>query len=187
MICFKWHHDTGKFPSTKDINTHDLVNLKNRIISGCISINTAFSRPITKEDYEYMSNDEELNNIIIMLSLFGKFARYYNLDVVTSNMRLTVDIERMWSGFENELKEKHYDLIALSNDPARLDDYFHELNRIIVIKLERFARALTRQFTLGDLGDEAKRHCGAIGCFLHLKDDQLGNTNYKSSPIRGTA
>ncbi len=179
MICRKRLHDTAKFPTTNELKTHDLLKLKKRVLSKCISKGTAYQKQATKEDYDYMTTDVDLTRLFGMLSEFGRFARYYNLDVITGSTRPAVDVERMWSEYEAELVRKDKNLSALSGDPSRLDDLYRALNRIIVRRLERFARALARQFTLGDLGDEAKTHTGVISCFLYLRNDQLGKVDYR--------
>jgi len=48
----------------------------------------------------------------------------------------------------------------------------------IIVVLEIFTRALTRQFTLGDLG-QAQRFSGTIGTFLFLDDRDLGQRDYR--------
>ena len=155
--------------------------LKGRVVSECISRSTACRRPATKDDYAYMIGDAELDRLLGMLSEFGKFARYYNLDVVTGSTKPTVDVEQMWNQYETEMVNNDKKLSALFEDPTGLDELYRHLNRIIVSKLERFARALVRQFTLGDLGEEAKTHTASIACFLYLRDSQLGSVDYRGA------
>ena len=179
IICLKRLCDTGGFPSTRDIKTHDLAKLLNVVVRECISKKTAFERVATRDDYEYMGQDEDLRKLLSILSDFGKFSRYYNLDVVTGNVRATVDVEEKWSQYETDLVTSNQELSAVQQDPRRLDDLFCRINRIILAKLERFARALVRQFTLGDIAREGKMHTGTITCFLFLTDEQLGRTSYR--------
>jgi len=178
MICLKRRNDTGNYPATNELKTHDLMDLKNCILSKCISKTTAFRREATKEDYHFMTADADFQRLLGILSLFGEFARYYNLDVVTGSTQPTVDAKDRWEKYEQDLVNKHAELPNLCQDANRIDDFYREINRIIVSKLERFARALARQFTLGDLGPKAKSHTGTIGCFLFLTDDGLGRQDY---------
>ena len=53
-----------------------------------------------------------------------------------------------------------------------------EINRRLIVPLERFARALARQFTLGELGKLAKELSGAVHPFLFLMDSDLGKREY---------
>lgn len=184
MICLKRRHDTGAFPPTDELKTHDLMELKNRVLSKCISQTTASSRKATDEDYHFMTADADFQKLLRMLSLFGEFARYYNLDVVTGSTKPPVNAEEMWEEYERDLVDESGVLSSLYHDVNRIDDFYGELNCIIVGKLERFARALARQFTLGDLGPEAKSHTGTIDCFLFLTDDDLGRQDYTAR--RGT-
>jgi len=180
MICVKRLNDTAHFPSTQEIKTHDLLDLRERVVRECISESTALQRPATRADYEYMTQDDDLTKLLSMLSEFGKFSRYYNLNVITGNIKPSVDVEAMWSEYELELVKRH-GLTSLLTEPARGNELYRELTRLIVVPLERFARALARQFTLGDLGDEAQVHTGTIGCFLFLRDDELGKTDYRKT------
>lgn len=179
MICLKQQSDTGQFPSTKELITHDLLCLKDRVLSECISEDTASSRPATKADYSFMKTDEDLRRLLEMISEFGKYARYYNLDVVTGSSKPSVDVEQMWGQFETELVGRHKEIGVISIEPSRTNDLYCGINRIIIGTLQRFARALVRQFTLGDLGDEAKVHTGSIGCFLSLMDEDLSRIEYR--------
>lgn len=181
MICFKYLEDKGRFPSLDEIkgrtNGHDLFFLKEKVISDCISKNTVIKRQATKDDYDYISNDSDLNKLIEMLSEFGQYARYYNFDIVTGKQNPAPDVKQRWEQYEFELIKDDNSLLSFLSG-NKLDEVYKEINRKIISKLERFARALARQFTLGDLGQEARKYTGTILPFLNLRDDELGQTDY---------
>lgn len=136
----------------------------------------AFKREATKKDYEYISNDKDLDKLIKVLSKFGQYARYYNFDIVIVKGSPKEDVEVSWQNYELELIKDRKDLIiAYKKNEYIVYEY---INKQIIIKLGKFARALVRQFTLGDLGDEAKTYTGVIVPFLFLKDDGLGKRDY---------
>ena len=83
----------------------------------------------------------------------------------------------MWENYETEQMNKDSELKSYF-EKNKLNYFYKRLNQIIIIKLEYFSRALVRQFTLGDLGTEAKRYTGVISKFLFLMDKDLGNTDY---------
>jgi hypothetical protein len=181
IICFKYYKEKKKFPGLKEIkgntNGHDLMYLKNKVIKDCISKFMAFKREATKKDYEYISNDKDLDKLIEVLSKFGQYARYYNFDIVIGKGNPKDNVEINWKNYELDLIKDKKDLVtAYKNDEYRVYEY---INKHIIIKLEKFARALVRQFTLGDLGNEAKTYTGVIVPFLFLKDDELGKRDYK--------
>lgn len=180
MICFKYLNDTDKFPNYEELlkgisgGGHSLVDLKKRVILDCISKDTAYNREATKKDYIYISEDSELDEIIYILSEFGNRARYHNLNIVLQREHKSTDYESLWNSYEIKVIKAMGALSELTKPGEHINELYKEITKNISIKLELFARALTRQFTLGDLGKEAGRHVGIIGPFLYLTDEQIG-------------
>ncbi len=54
----------------------------------------------------------------------------------------------------------------------------HSVTKYLVSIIEQITRAVVRQFTLGDLGDEPKKYIGSYSHFLFLNDSDIGVTNY---------
>ena len=83
IICLKYLRDHNKFPSFEVVKKygHNLVKLKEYIMNNCISKTKALKTPHTKEDYDFLSSDEELDIIIQILSDFAQKGRYHNLDL----------------------------------------------------------------------------------------------------------
>ena len=181
IMCLKYYKENKIFPSLKKIkgntNGHDLMYLKNKVIKDCISKSITFTKEVTKKDYEYISNDKNLDKLIEVLSKFGQYSRYYNFDIVIGKGSPKDNVEVNWQNYELELIKDRMDLITA----YKKNEYiaYEYINNQIIIKLEKFARALVRQFTLGDLGNEAKTYTGVIDPFLFLKDDELGKRDYK--------
>ena len=180
MICLKYLDENGKFPTSEKIRSfgHDLVNLKDKIISDCTSKETAYERPATNQDYEFLSGDKDLDKFIRILSDFGQNARYHNLNVVGGKSNPMSDIKARVEEFELQLIMRKYEknsnnLKKLLTDVEKADEYYKEIYDIIINKLHRFARALVRKFTLGDLGKEARTYDRLIKPFLNLKDEEL--------------
>lgn len=181
IICFKFLKNEGRFPTLKEVkgssNGHNLLYLKNKVINECISEKTATKRPATKADYNFISKDEDLNRIINILSEFGQYARYHNFNIVMGSKPLVQSAKDKWEEYEIEIL-KEDNLLSTYIKGNKLDEAYEKINRKIISRLEKFARVLTRQFTLGNLGEEAKIYTGVISPFLYLRDEQIGKIDY---------
>jgi hypothetical protein len=183
VICLNSMEKNGKFPNQKKLKTHDLLDLMNIIIQNCFSTNC----PATKMDYDFVKNDDLLKKLLKLLSEFGKYARYYNLDIVTGASSEPMDVESEWKGIEMNIlqsdKKMWKEFFEYSSNPQpgtieKVRQIYLEINRRLIVPLERFARALARQFTLGELGKLAKELSGAVHPFLFLTDSDLGTRKY---------
>jgi len=181
MICLKYLDENGQFPTFEEIKAfgHDLIHLRGKVLSYCISKKIADESPATKQDYIFMTEDKRLEKLIKILSDFGKNARYHNLDVIGGKNNPLSDTKARLEEFEIQLMKEKYTnspkkFEELLSDPNKNDDLYEEIYAIIIPKIQRFARALVRQFTLGDLGKEAKKYTGLIKPFLFLMDQDLG-------------
>lgn len=184
MICLKYFDNNAKFPTSEEMKSfsHNLVTLKEKIVSECISPRTAYERPATKQDYIFLTQDKDLENLITILSDFGQNGRYYNLNVIGGKSNPLSDVKARLEEFELQLIMRKYEsdankLKEILISPDKKDEFYEETYTIIIRKLQRFARALVRQFTLGDLGKEARRYSGLLKPFLNLRDEELGHIN----------
>jgi len=125
-----------------------------------------------------------LEYLITLLSEFGKFARYHNLDVVTGATSPSIDVSTLWKEYETDLLLKDKELMENISDLEKQKEVSDAITRIIIIKLEMFTRAIARQFTLGQLGKLAKRYSPAVFTFLMLRDSELGTTDYRKHTTR---
>lgn len=160
---------------------HDLLNIKKHIIEQYFKTK---SIPALKEDLKYITKDQDLDYLIGLLSEFGKFARYYNLDVVTGAKKPSIDVNTLWKEHETDLLIKDKDLLEKISDLDKQKEVSDAITRIIIVKLERFIRAITRQFTLGQLGTLAQQYSPAVFSFLMLRDSELGKTDYRKHTTR---
>jgi hypothetical protein len=65
-------------------------------------------------------------------------------------------------------------------DPSWLNEIHEKINKKLTVHCERFARSLSRLFTIGGFGEEARRISPHTHHFLPLRDDQLGEQNYEN-------
>lgn len=184
-ICLGHLEKEGSYPEAKLISKklgHDLLKLKKHIIENHFN-----TQNISKlyNDLEYLK-DRELEKLLSLLSEFGKYARYYNLDIVTGAAKPSENTKLLWEDYETELMKK-LNLISKLESNEQANEAVHIVTREIIIKLERFVRAITRQFTLGRLGQQARMLHPHVSEFIQLRDEEFGNTNYRSQTTRYNA
>lgn len=186
-ICLGYHKQHTMYPDSKYLKTcggkngHDLIELKKTILISYFSIHHI---PVLQEDFELLNNDKELEQLIYILSEFGKYARYHNLDIVTSATKPSIDVKMLWEEYENNIVTSNPDLLKKLGDFEAGKEVLDYTKRQILIKLEQFARAICRQFTIGKLGAKAQQFSGSLYSFILLKDEELGNRNYRTEITR---
>ena len=169
-----------KFPSIKILKDefgHDLEKLKAYIVENCENMNYG-TRPATKNDIKFLTEDEYLNQIVRLLSHFGMGARYYNLDVAAEGKSRYEEPGKVIEKLEKEIINKHPELEEMKTDISKTREFNKKLNQELITVLEKFARALSRLFTLGYLGDIGSIMTGYVKDFSSLRDADLGKANY---------
>ncbi|MCB2426782.1 hypothetical protein [Methylophaga pinxianii] len=183
-FCFRWLEAHGSFPTSKAFpsgrNEHDLKCLLERIRTECFLDDYVDNIPGAKADVEYL-NSKELLSFISVLSDFGQAARYYNLDVAVGRNVQTEDPDAAWQRLETEILLARKDLMDEITNNSVSNRVHIKINNEVVSRLERFARALARLYTIGKIGVEARRYLGYISYFLHLSDSDLGTKKYELS------
>lgn len=172
-ICYGMFCKNNIFPKLEEIKTHDISNLLEIYVNDYFST----SLPALMSDYEFLTTDMELKILIKILSDFACGGRYDNFNTVMGYNSEMGDIQQRWNKLEsdfiinNEQLNKNY---IEGHDPKYVDQ---EVNKHFVSIFERLARAIVRQFTLGNIKD-AGRDIGAYNHFLSLKDNDFGSNNY---------
>jgi len=185
-ICLGYLEKNGDYPNLNYIKEHghDLLKLKKHIVANYFNTQNI---PALIEDLNYMETDPDFNKLLYILSEFGKLARYHNLDLITGKTNLSINAETEWESFETELLLRDQALIEKIGDIEGSKEAIATITRIVVIHIEKFTRAICRQFTLGRLGAKAKQLSPVMFNFMVLDNDQLGNTNYRTTTTRFTS
>ncbi len=184
IICLHALQETGEYPSPRDptfrggSKGHDLVRLLDKITMHCFNPAYVESVPAALKDIEYLRGDPRLRRLVEMLSNFGQAARYHDLNVVLGRPSDIASPEREWKKLELDVLKEDSEWVGTLVDPTRWDELYETIATDLVARLEKFARALTRLFTIGSLGAVAKKHTGTIAPFLFLKDEELGKQTY---------
>jgi len=178
-ICLIYEARNGSFPDTKYMKElgHDLLNLLGTICREYFNTNDI---PLLNEDYSFLVNDEVLKRIIHILSEFGKFARYYNLDVVTGRRVLSIDPKEEWGALEKSIEDP-VPYLGEDATEALHRDYYPRVHSQIIAKLERFIRAIAMQFTHGGHGEKLRRYSIVFTSFAILRDEEFGTSDYRRS------
>lgn len=184
IICYWELKVNGDYPSRNILrrksgrNGHDLNILLQNIIDICNQFESYEDRPATRDDLDFLINNARIHRIIEILSDFAQGGRYYNLDVVTENASRFEEPKDKWGELETEIVTEYPELLKLMKDPRKSDEMYKRISTILMTYLERFTRALSRIFTLGELHEDAARCHAYISDFLNIMDDKLGENKY---------
>lgn len=158
---------------------HDLDYLLERLLSVCAKKNYSSKFPAAKADIDLLSKDKNLRKMISLLSNFALGGRYYNLDIVLKGTSTYKDPDKEWEKIEAIILQDRKDISKKLND-ADLGNVYKEINRELIITLEKFTRAIARLFTLADFGDFAKQASPLVYDYLMLMDKDLGTKDYQN-------
>lgn len=180
MLCLNFLEMHGRLPNPNEIwknnNGHDIVYLKSKIEQICIPV----TRPFAAMDYDIIVKDKFIDNVCEILSEFGKRSRYFNLDAILG-VEQKFDSGKVWEKLENEVSIEFYgeeQFYKILTDSPQIDEIYAASNREIVIRLEKFFRALARQFIFGNFSKESNKFLFQVADFTDIRDNQLGNTDY---------
>ncbi len=183
IICLGHLEKHGVFPKPglfRKTLKHDLITLKTHIVENYFQENSE----ALSIDLVYIKTDKDLEKLIELLSEFGKYARYYNLNVVTGEEDSGEDVKSSWEAYESSYLVKDKTLINKLKDPETSNEVLSFVAQKIIEKLERFTRALSRQFTLGNLGSLAQQYSPIVYDFLMMQDSDFGKIDYRKNTTK---
>jgi hypothetical protein len=169
LLCLAHLARRGRFPKFEYIKTpgHNLPALLSMLVDEVFLPGYANSRVAAQDDLRFLRGDARLGQLIDLVSQFAQSARYHDLDVIVGGPSKDDDPpKRTWDEIEQAVL---HDLgLEKGHEAGKLDEVYRQLIRELVIRFERFTRALCRLFTLADLGPLAGAQTGAIRRFLFL-------------------
>ncbi len=173
-ICLVHRSKHGEYPlDVRGKYGHDLGKLLDGIVSDYLRTPSA----ILEKDHRFLSEDRVLGDALEILTHFGKFGRYHNLDVVTGKTPAQDDPKEAWQ----EMERRVVDPLPYAGDlEAMRDEYYPKVNRTIIAAVERMIRAISRQFTLGGHADpngDMRRLWSYVCDFAVLQE--MGTTDYR--------
>lgn len=181
-FCLVHEARYGQFPDTRFLKAigHDLLTAKEKLVDSYFSANGI---PLLEQDLDFLKHDSLLDEIIHILSEFGKMARYYNLEIVTGSNKPPIDPKMEWERLETKIEDPSPYLTPDCME-ALHRDYYPRVNAKIVAKLERFVRAVSMQFTLGKHGGKLQQLSPSVFVFIMLEDEEFGTKDYRRSVER---
>lgn len=161
-LCLAFQNKKNAYPPPRYFKKygHDLVKIKSKIIADYF-INHGNQFEL---DYEFLVNNENLNELLKILSDFGKYGRYYNLDYILGNNNELVNPIKEWEKLENKLMDKN-SIKKLMHRNIEGEVYI-EINQKLIILIEKFTASLSRQMNFKSIGKNARS--------LNLNSDQYG-------------
>lgn len=177
--CLVYEAQNGAYPDFRFLKNlgHDLVKLKEKVVQDYFSTNGI---PLLTEDLDYLENDQILNDVVKILSDFGKKARYYNLDIVTGSDKPSLDPNEEWEALERKIGSSEPDL-SVGGMNTLDQNHYPKINAAIIGKLERFCRAIAMQFTLGNHGGKLQQISPYLTDFRNLRNEDFGTKDYRLS------
>jgi len=186
MLCLNFVEINGRLPKQNEIwnnrTGHDLKILKTKIESICIPV----SQPFGVSDYELITDNKFNDGICEILAEFGKKARYFNLDAFLG-VAQKFDSKRSWELSENEIGKELFgkeEFLRRVGSLEELENTYIEINNEMVIRIEKFLRALTRQFIFGDFSSESRTFIFTIEPFFSLENSDLGIKKYENLNVK---
>lgn len=157
LLCLNNMDENGKIircPYSKK-KGHDLKYLLEELLIICKEKMYDQRCPATEKDVEFLVGDIDLNNLISLLSDFGKGARYYNLDIILCKKSHYKNPKNVWSEIETTIWKKKFNEGDYTGEEIKRIHL--DVIQILIILLEKFARSLARIFTLGEFGSTGKQ------------------------------
>ena len=188
-ICLAYHNTHNKYPSFKYLKglSHDLVFLLKEIID---KYYFDFNRPQYNIDYDFLKSNEDLQELLFIISEFGKKSRYYNFDLITENKEIPLNTKELWTKFENKHLFADEKLLSKLLSRETEHEVFYKLNSVVIIIFERFISALSRQIIFNCIGVKAKQI--SVTSFFDfgvlyekdfgIRDYRINTTRYKEIP-----
>ena len=179
-ISLVYEGEKGSYPDMGYMKQlgHNLEALLKRI---CTEFYGGKARLLVQQEFDFITTDQTLQECIRILSLFGKYGRYYNLDIIAGSPHSPIDPEAEWENLELSIG----DITLFLDDTESPDrDYYPRIHSQLIAKMERLTRAIALQFTIGDHVDQNGRLRQASGIyteFRDLSDKQLGMIHYRRS------
>lgn len=167
-------YDTKRINLTAEkrkLKTHDIKKLVNIIIE-----QNLFLYALNQNDMAYLKTNPHLQNILEIFSDFGHNGRYYNINSI-----LKIEEEHKpiaeWEKLETKIIPMDIAMAKLMDIPAVQKDYYNELDKKIVIILEKFLSILSKQLRNNQLS------YGTTLCnfqyFADLQEHQFGTKDYR--------
>lgn len=182
MICMNFRELNNRWPVSRDnlwprgAKGHDLIELRMKVQEFCIELPGEKHR----DDYHVLTADTQIDQLLKVLSDYGTGGRYFNLDQL---------MDRRDDGHEDPARSydqlcadlalaTHGDEILRLIGTSEAHRAYKMMNAAIMSLVEKFVRALARQFVFGSFYRNSRRYLSDLDPFYKIEDHQLGKLNY---------
>lgn len=165
------------------LNNHDLRNyghniqsLLNDLISCCFATEYRNSCEAAKSDFVFLTEDYLFKTFVKVISDYAIDGRYYELNVITNSQQKTRSIMELWN---DVAKEAFYrsNIFEVSSSGDLVNPQDKGSIAWVVSIIETSVRAISRLYTFGLLGPDAKRMYVNMSDFLSLTDEDIRTGN----------
>ena len=181
-ICLGHFHLHNKYPNSKYLKNlgHDLLSLRQEILEKYFKKDI----PVLKDDFDFLSSNKELTELLCIISEFGKMDRYHNFDVITDSSKVSINAKEKWEKMGNNLISSKEGTLEKLMDSDSIHEVYGEISRHIVTVFERFMAGISRQFLFNCLGEKAKQLSSIVFDYATLYDGAFGNKDYRKNTTR---
>jgi len=182
-ICLGYLDKNKRYPEFTYLKNlgHDLEKLLMEIL---IEYYNDKSIPVLREDKSFLTQNNDMHELLHILSEFGKFARYYNFDIISSSNKISINPKDEWAAFETKIMNRNPEIINKFGNWEVHNEIYGEISRHIIVMLERLVSALSRQFTFNTLGEKGTQLSTIVFDFAMLYEKDFGNTDYRKHTTR---
>jgi len=177
MLAIDHKQRQGEYPNYEDFRKHghNITKLLSKVTEEMFFGASWITATAGAEDLKFLRSDSLHQELVSVLTHFGKFGRYSDLDVVSGKETVSSP-ESDWKRIEMKILATS-DLDSLST-PRGLPEVRDKINEIIVSKFEIAFRALCRWFTLGGGAPLGQQMSGILTPFLNLSSSSIGKTKW---------
>ena len=183
-ICLAYYDLHKRYPDFKYLKNlgHDLELLLKEILDKYIK---DYEREQFQEDFKFLRSNQDLNEMLSILTEFGKKARYHNFDLITENKQIGINAKTAWTKFEDRIIRKDKNWLKTLNDFDKQHEIYESVSLYIIVIFEKFISALSRQFNFNCLGAKGSQlTVGSYFNFALLRESNYGTTDYRKLTTR---
>lgn len=183
-VCVAVMNKTASYPTSKYIKHelgHSLEVLLNEILSKYYVMD---ARPVVVQDQRFLTSETSIRELLSILTEFGGYTRYHNLNIVTADPRMSVDPVQRWEKLENKIRDGDPSIRDRLFDWEQHDELYRGIARHIVVLFERLISALSRQLLFGFHGSLGTQFSGILYDFALIYPENWGNTDYRKETTR---
>ena len=150
---------------------HDIARIDGTVIALARQIGYGHDRPAVRDDMDFLTNDPAKQQLVQVMSTITDTGRYDALNEFVGGSRSAHPYGHL-DAYEQTLLERQPGVSDLPY-PQQFDALARLHRDETITTCLRWARALTRMFTLGFCGRLGQQLTGTVKVFLYLPDHQL--------------